>query len=83
MPIDRFTLESRGNGDVIELLRARGADPNATNNSGVSPVELARTIANFDVAQFYDDVATWPAPSGRGMRFSAKHQKISCLVKNG
>ena len=55
-PLFRATFESRGNGDMIELLRAHGADPRATNNAGVSPVELARTIANFDVAQFFDDV---------------------------
>jgi len=57
-PLFRATFESRGNGDVIELLRAHGADPKLTNKSGVSPVELARTIANFDVAQFYEDVPT-------------------------
>ncbi len=55
-PLFRATFESRGNGDLIELLRAHGADPMATNSSGVSPVQLARTIANYDVAQFYEDV---------------------------
>lgn len=55
-PLSNATFESRGNGDMIKLLRARGADPIAINNSGVSPVELARTIANFDVAQFYEDL---------------------------
>ena len=27
------------------------------NNSGVSPIELARNIANYDVAQFFSDFA--------------------------
>ena len=55
-PLFRATFESRGNGDMIELLRTRGADPRVSNQSGVTPVELARTIANFDVAQFYEDL---------------------------
>ena len=55
-PLWRATFGCRGKGDVIELLRARGADPKMANNSEVSPVNLARTIANFDVAQFFDDV---------------------------
>lgn len=37
-PLFRATFESRGKGDLIELLRAYGANPNATNSSGVSPV---------------------------------------------
>lgn len=55
-PLGTATFECRGNGDVIKLLRARGADPYLENNSGVSPVVLARTIGNHDVAQFYDDI---------------------------
>ena len=55
-PLFRATFESRGNGDLIELLRSYGADPTASNHSGISPVQLARTIANYDVAQFYEDV---------------------------
>jgi hypothetical protein len=41
---------------VIRVLRAAGADPKKKNKSGVSAVSLARTIANYDVAQFYDDI---------------------------
>jgi uncharacterized protein len=47
---------SRGNGSVIQLLRAAGADPYAANSSGVTPLSLARTIANFDVRQFFTDL---------------------------
>ncbi|MSU77012.1 MAG: ankyrin repeat domain-containing protein [Gemmataceae bacterium] len=50
-------LSSRGNGELIQLLRKRGADPNATNNHGVSPASLARSIANFDIAQFFQDLS--------------------------
>ncbi len=55
-PLGTATVQCRGNGDAIKLLRSRGADPYLENNSGVSPVALARTIGNYDVAQFYDDL---------------------------
>jgi hypothetical protein len=56
-PLWRATFESRGRGEVIRLLRAAGADPWHANRSGVSPVALARAISNYDVAQFYADLA--------------------------
>jgi hypothetical protein len=49
-------FESRGRGDVIELLRANGADPRKGNAHGQTPVGLARLIANFDVARFFADL---------------------------
>jgi len=55
-PLGNATFECRGNGDLIKLLRSRGADPYLENRSGVSPVALARMIGNYDVAQFYDDL---------------------------
>ena len=55
-PLSNAVYASRGNGGVIKLLRDAGADPSEPNNYGVSPVGLARTIANFDVAQFFSDV---------------------------
>jgi hypothetical protein len=33
-----------------------GADPKKPNKSGVSPLSLARIVANYDIAQFYDDI---------------------------
>src|SRR5690606_10271424 len=36
-PLFRAVFSSKGNGDVIILLRANGADPLAENSSGVSP----------------------------------------------
>jgi len=42
---------------VIRVLRAAGADPLKKNHHGVSALSLARTIANFDVAQFYRDLS--------------------------
>jgi len=52
----RAVFASRGSGDVIHLLRAAGADPNALNSHGISPLTLARTISNYDVAQFFADL---------------------------
>ena len=55
-PPSTATLNSRGRGNVIAVLRTAGADPKRKNKSGVSPLSLARSIANFNVAQFYDDL---------------------------
>jgi hypothetical protein len=41
---------------VIAILREAGADPSIPNGSGVSPVSLARTIGNYDVAVFFEDL---------------------------
>jgi uncharacterized protein len=49
----RAVFASGGDGAVIGLLLNAGADPLATNGSGVSPASLARTIANYDVAQYF------------------------------
>lgn len=52
-PLWRAVFDFRGRGDVIELLLANGADPDAANDSGVTPRELARRIANYDVGQLF------------------------------
>jgi ankyrin repeat protein len=56
----KAVFASKGDGCVIALLRQAGADPLKKNNHGVSPVSLARTIANYDVAQFFNDVMEPP-----------------------
>jgi ankyrin repeat protein len=55
-PLGKAVFNSRGKGDVIQLLREAGADPYLMNKSDVSPLRLARTIANYDVAQFFADL---------------------------
>ncbi len=55
-PLFVAVLNSRGRGDIIGLLRSRGADPLHVNASGQTPVGLARLIANYDVAQFFSDL---------------------------
>jgi ankyrin repeat protein len=55
-PLSKAVFSSQGDGSVIRALRTAGADPHAKNKHGVTPVQLARKIANFDVAQFFSDV---------------------------
>jgi uncharacterized protein len=55
-PLLKAVFNSRGDGNLIKLLRARGADPYAKNKHGNSPLKLARTIANYDVRQFFTDL---------------------------
>jgi ankyrin repeat protein len=45
----RATFESRGRGAMLQFLRTHGANPDQSNHSGVSPRQLAKTIANFEV----------------------------------
>lgn len=52
-PLWRATFESRGRGEMIELLLARGADRNLKNLNGKSPVDLAKTMSNFNIQQFF------------------------------
>jgi ankyrin repeat protein len=55
-PLSTAVFESRGRGDVIAVLRQHGADPFRENFHGVSPVSLARNIANYDVAKYFADL---------------------------
>lgn len=47
-------FESKGRGEVIKLLIQSGADKHMKNKHGVAPMDLARTIANFDVAKWME-----------------------------
>lgn len=55
-PLWRAVSKCRGDGAVIKLLREAGADPYYANKSDVSPVSLARGIANYDIARFFADL---------------------------
>jgi len=55
-PLSTAVFSSRGDGELIQLLRASGADPFLKNNYDVSAVSLARSIANHDVAQHFIDL---------------------------
>lgn len=53
-PLWRAVFGSCGRGDMIQLLLAAGANPHAKNLSGVSPFDLASSIGNYDVKQFFE-----------------------------
>ena len=53
-PLFKAVFFSGGNTDMINLLVRKGADPNSENDYGVSPKNLADTIANFDVKSCFD-----------------------------
>lgn len=55
-PLFAAVFNCRGDGDLIKLLRAHGADPLHANASGQTPLGLARLIGNYDVAQYFDDL---------------------------
>jgi ankyrin repeat protein len=55
-PLFTAVFNSNGRGDLIRLLRSRGADPLHANADGQTPLGLARLIANRDVAQFFADL---------------------------
>jgi uncharacterized protein len=54
-PLWRAVFDSRDRGEVIALLLAAGADKKLKNRHGVSPLELANTIASHNAAQFLQD----------------------------
>ena len=45
-------------GFFIELLINRGADVYLENNHGISAISLARSIANNDVAKYFEQMET-------------------------
>lgn len=55
-PLWTAVFTSKGEGALIELLRKAGANPLQPNSHNVSPLQLARHIANYDVAQFFADL---------------------------
>ena len=55
--LHRAVFSSKGNGSIISLLRQAGADARIENKHGVSPLSLAQTIGNYDVVQFFSDLA--------------------------
>jgi ankyrin repeat protein len=54
----RAVFAYRGVGDSIRLLLGAGADPHTANHSGVSPISLAQSIANNDVAKYLNPKAS-------------------------
>lgn len=52
-PLWRAVFNSRGKGELISVLLKAGADRSHANKRGKTPLDLAKTIANYDVAQFF------------------------------
>ena len=52
-PLARAVFASRGRGEMIKLLLSHSADGHLKNKHGVSPEDLAKSIANYDVKQFF------------------------------
>lgn len=55
-PLFNAVFNYTTDGSVIELLRKHKANPYKSNNYGQTPVGLARLIANYDVAKFFEDL---------------------------
>lgn len=53
-PLFDAVFNSGGNTDLILLLKENGADYLSKNKYGVSPKDLAHTIANFDVSYLFN-----------------------------
>ena len=53
-PLRRATFESKGRGELISLLLKAGADRNHRNKHGKTPMDLAKLIANYNIAQFFN-----------------------------
>ena len=56
LPLFTAVFNSCGRGEMISLLRSRGANPFLGNVSRQTPFGLERLIANYDVAQFFADL---------------------------
>ena len=54
-PLWRAVFDSRGRPEMIQCLLSYGADRTLANQHGVSPLDLAKTIANYDVLRFLQD----------------------------
>ncbi len=53
-PLSNAVFYSGGKGSLIALLLNAGADPDLENFHGVSPIGLARTMANPELIKFFD-----------------------------
>ena len=52
-PLFRAVFNSQGRGEVVVQLLKSEADRNLQNKHGVSPLGLAESIGNYDVASFF------------------------------
>lgn len=57
-PLWAAVFNSKGRGELIQLLRSHGANVSHANAAGVTPVGLARTIGNYNIAQYFEDLSS-------------------------
>jgi ankyrin repeat protein len=50
----RAVFESKGRGEMISLLLKYNARPDLENKRGISPIMLAKTIANYDLVKYFN-----------------------------
>lgn len=53
-PISTAVLNSRGKGEVIQFLMSHGADAHIKNNSGISAMDLAKSISNYNLREYLE-----------------------------
>jgi len=53
-PLFRSLFSSQGRGDIISLLLSAGANKDLSNQSGVSPYDLAKQVTNFNLLQYFE-----------------------------
>lgn len=53
-PLSDAIFESKGRGQVIKVLSAAGGSWTLSNKHGVSPLNLAKSIRNFDLSAFIE-----------------------------
>jgi uncharacterized protein len=51
-PLSHAVFNSKGRGQMIKLLLSSGANKALKNKHGVSPEDLAKSIANYDISPF-------------------------------
>jgi ankyrin repeat protein len=52
-PLWRAVFNSRGRGELINILLGAGANKHHRNKRGKTPMELAQTIANYNILQYF------------------------------
>lgn len=52
-PLFTAVFHSKGRGGIIEMLLMAGSNPDSMNASEVSPLKLAKRIANYNIQQFF------------------------------
>jgi uncharacterized protein len=55
-PLFVAVMNAKGVGEMIRTLISHGANPNLTNDKGISPAKLAESISNYNITKFIKEV---------------------------